>query len=135
MRKVFEILSFIIGALGLILSIYFYQVSKNEKDPTFIVEPIRTELINSNKLNNQPIKVISTSNGQEIKNDLNIVRFYFWNKGKDAIKNENILKPIQIISGKNIKILYTRNIKSSRDLCEIKEGVKDSNKILSHLKY
>lgn len=134
MKKVLEYASYIFGILGVILSIYFYQVSIKQKDPTFIIEPIRTQIINSKKLNNQPIKVIAVSDGQEIKKDLTVIRFYFWNKGKEAIKAEDVLKPLQIVSDSEVKILYAKEIKTSRELCEIKQTIIDSSKILLNFK-
>lgn len=117
---------YFVGLLGVALSIYFYEASKKEKDPTFIIEPIRTEIVNSEKLQNSPIKVIKTDS-QEIKKGLTSIRFYFWNKGKEAIKNENILSDIIIRTEPSTKIIFNRILKQARNINQITLSQVDSN--------
>jgi hypothetical protein len=128
MKKFLEYSGYIIGFVGFALSIYFYEISKKEKDPTFVVEPVRTEIINSSKLQNSPIRVIK-SDSQEIKRDLTSIRFYFWNKGKEAIKKENILSDIIIQTEPSTKIIHNRILKQARDISHISLNQIDSNKL------
>jgi len=128
MRRFLEITGYIVGIIGLILSIYFYEVSKKEREPTFITEPVRTEIINSEKLVNNPIKVLD-SNGQILSRDLTSVRFYFWNKGKEAIKPENLLENIIISTGQGTRIVNYRILKEARKINGISLKSVDSNSI------
>jgi len=126
MKKFIEYSGYVVGLIGLILSIYFYEVSKKEKEPTFVLEPVRTEIINSEKLKNSPIR-ITKSDSQEIKNNLTSIRFYFWNKGKEAIKDKDILSDILISVDSGSKIIFSRILKQAREINHITLDQIDSN--------
>lgn len=66
-----------------------------------------------------PIKVF-TNDGQEIKNDLTSATFYFWNKGKEPIRKNDLLKNIILEIGRNQKIIDFKILKKSREVCDIK---------------
>jgi len=128
MRKFFEYLGYALGIIGIVLSIYFYEISKKERRPTFVIEPIRTEIFNSKKLINSPIRIIK-SDSQEIKRDLTIIRFYFYNKGKESIKKENILTQIRIKTDPNTKIIDYKILKQARAINEVQLVPIDSTTI------
>lgn len=133
MKKFIQYSGYFVGLIGLILSIYFYEVSKKEKDPTFVLEPVRTDIINSEKLKNSPIRIIK-SDSQEIKNNLTSIRFYFWNKGKEAIKTEDILSDILIRTDPHSKIIFSRILKEAREINHITLDQIDSSTLKLNFK-
>lgn len=115
----FNIVGLIIGLLGIGLSYYFYDISKIEREPVFIVDPLRTQIIDSKLIKSTPITVL-TPNGRKISADLNTIRFYFWNNGRQSIKRDNILKKIRIqIADSSAEILDYRVLSVSRDICQL----------------
>jgi len=88
----------IVGGLASIvsipLSIYLFIQSKESKEPKFVTEP-PFQIVNPGELDDPPFTVLK-KNGDEIKNPINIQRFYFWNAGKEAIKSEDILQDLII---------------------------------------
>lgn len=118
-------ISTFITIISLILTCYFYLKTKVEREPVFVVDPVKTEIINSNNISNAPI-IVTKKNGEQIKSDLVSIRFYFWNMGRKSIKKENILDKIVIrIEDKNSQILDYRILKKTRDITGIK--IKPSN--------
>ncbi|MCC6373115.1 MAG: hypothetical protein IT236_19075 [Bacteroidia bacterium] len=117
-RNLLNILGFLIGILGIALSVYYYELSKREKDPTFIIDPIKFEILKSSSTHLAPIKIL-TLNGDEIKRDVTSLTFYFWNKGKEPIRPVDLLTNINFILSNNAKIIDFKILKRSRDVCKI----------------
>jgi len=117
--KTVNYLSIFIGIIAIIISIYFYRQSKKEREPTFFINPLKIELIDSDRLQGTPITV-KTNENEIVNSDVYIIKFYFFNKGKHAIKKDDILSDIFISSqNRNIKIVESRILKTSRDICNI----------------
>lgn len=117
--NILNTLGFLIGILGIILSIYYYELSKREKEPTFIIDPIKFEILKSSSTHLAPIKIL-TLDSSEIKDDVTSLTFYFWNKGKEPLKSEDLLTDINFYLNNNAKIIDFKILKSSRDVCKIK---------------
>ncbi|SDK25542.1 hypothetical protein SAMN05421823_102266 [Catalinimonas alkaloidigena] len=118
-KDLLGILGLCIGLFGIVLTIYFYERTKKEKEPTFIVDPIRLEILNTARTKEAPIKIF-TPDGNEIRSDLTSMTFYFWNKGSDPILSTDILKNVIFKLDRNVKIIDYKIIKSSRDVCNLK---------------
>ena len=114
-----SIFGLIIGVVGLYYSYYFYEQSKSERQPIFVVDPQRTQILSEKTLISAPIKVF-TSNGREICSGLTSVRFYFWNMGKISIRPNNILEPLKIsIADSNARIIDFKILKSARPISKV----------------
>jgi hypothetical protein len=85
-----------IALLAIYLSYYFYSDSIKSREPVFLIDPIRTEILSTKPLDSAPIRVLR-KNGSEIHSNLYAVRFYFWNRGKESIRRANILDRLNII--------------------------------------
>ncbi len=83
------------GIIGFGFALYSHYDNKYEKRPTFYVEPLRTEIINRDRISDTPIKVF-TEAGREVTSDLTSVILYFWNAGKKPIKLSDIHEDIEI---------------------------------------
>jgi len=110
-----NILGFLVGCIGIGLSIYFYLSSRMEREPFFIVDPERTFLIDTKKFPQESLKVIR-EDGTPVKGDVTSVRFYFWNKGRQSIRQENVLEPLIIyFDDPTIEILDYKFVKKPRE--------------------
>lgn len=117
-RNWLGILGLTVGIVGILVSIYFYNESKVERIPTFVLDPTRTRILSSQSVAETPITVLK-KDGRQVKSDLTSVRFFFWNQGKQPIKREHILRNIYIIlEDPRGEILDFRLLKTSRDITE-----------------
>jgi len=106
----------IVGIIGALISTYFYAKSIREREPIFMVDPSRTDILSRSNLEQTPIRVYKRD-GTPITTDLSALRFYFWNDGKEAIKSENILEPIGIeFDDTTCQILDYKILKVSRSI-------------------
>jgi hypothetical protein len=107
-------LTIITSLLGIGFSLYFYLHSKSEREPVFLVDPVKTIVIDSKVLPKTTLQVIK-GNNIPIEGDITSIRFYFWNNGKEPIRREHILLPIVISLGdKQGEILDYKLLSSSR---------------------
>lgn len=114
-------------AIGFLIAYYFYSKSIIRREPIFIVDPSRTEILNSARISQSPVRVIK-QNGDEIKSDLTAVKFYFWNNGKAPIKKADILKNISIaLDDPNGEIIETRILKTSREITNVRLSPSKNN--------
>lgn len=88
-------LTIITCILGISFSYYFYQLSKSEREPIFLIDPIKTIVIDSKSFPKSALGVVKEKN-TPIEGDITSIRFYFWNNGKEPIRRENILNPIVV---------------------------------------
>jgi len=105
-----------VGIAGILLSVYFYSETIAEREPVFIVDSARTEIIRSERVTDTPLKV-TRQTGEPIKGDITAVRTYFWNRGKLGIRPTNILEPITLsIDGEDSEVLDFKILRSSRNV-------------------
>lgn len=122
-----NILSVLIGLLGIFLAIHFYQISKSKTELVFLIDPIRTILVDSSPLSEQPFR-IEKLDGSELHGSISAIRFYLWNNGNQSIKPSNILSPIKILlEDENGQILDYKILKSSRSIINPRLIFDDTN--------
>jgi hypothetical protein len=123
----------IVGTIvGVTLSVYFYKMSVVFPEPVFLLDPVRTTIVDSQRFSEAPLRVVR-ANGDEIKGDVTSVRFYFWNNGKKSIKPLTILEPLVItLDDPNGEILDYKILKCSRKVVEpsVERNPGDPNKNL-----
>lgn len=108
--------SFLGWTIPIILSLYLFNLSFAPREPRFLVDYYRTEILNSKLISRVPIKVIK-NNGEEIASDLTAVKLYFGNTGKRSIKKEHILEDIIFkIDDPEVEIIDFRVLRESRDI-------------------
>lgn len=113
------ILGLLFGLSGIIVSIYFYQKTQENREPYYWVENRPSIILSSEKMSDTPIKVIR-KNGKEITSSLYLLRFYFWNAGEKPIKKEDILKSITVeIADTTSEIIDAKLLSISRDVTGI----------------
>ncbi len=122
----------ITGIIGIALSIHFYSISRSIREPIFLEDPIRTEILTHERITQAPIKVFR-SDGDEVTSDLISLRFYFWNAGNDPIHSDDLLRDLTIyLDNQDAKILDFRLLKTSRDVAglALKRDPSDPNRSL-----
>ncbi len=117
-KNILGLLGLFTGIIGIILSIFFYEGSRKDREPTFIVDPIKSEILDISRTNLAPLKILKT-NGEEIKSNVTITTFYFWNKGKQPIVQTDILEKVKFHFKKGTKIIDYKLLKTSREICKI----------------
>jgi len=121
-----------IGLASLVLSIYFYMDVKAVREPAFIVDPVRTEIIRADRMIDTPLKIVR-DNGEAIRVDISSLRFFFWNRGKLPIKATDILEPLAVcLSDPQSEILDFKILKVSRSVVHpvIKRSPKNPQRAL-----
>jgi hypothetical protein len=104
-----------IGVAGIAVGVYLYKQSLEERDPIFVVDPNRIEIVKAERVATAPIKVLRR-NGSPIQADIYAVRFFLWNAGKRSIRPENVLDTIRITLDSGNEILDFRTLKASRPI-------------------
>jgi hypothetical protein len=112
-------LGIIIGLIGILLAYYFYRQSIQLRIPTFLVDPVRANIIDSSGPKLSDLSVLYKGKPVGERNVV-AIRVYFWNAGKMPIKKADVLKPIECVLETNAEILDKRLLKSSRDITGMK---------------
>lgn len=102
----------ILAVLGFILSIYFYVASIREPNLTYAINPTKAIVVQTG----QASQLTTLYKGKPVNSDITAVQIVVWNAGKQAIKHENILKPLIFQMPTGVPILETRIRKSTRDV-------------------
>ena len=124
--QVFAIISLLFGIGGFLTA----REAVREREPIFILDPIRISILKKENIQNAPIKV-TKNDGSEVTSDLTAVRFYFWNKGKKSIRRKDILKKICITLGDSVgEILKCDTLKTHNiDITEL-QFIRDKKTII-----
>lgn len=111
-KKYSDLIGVLIGVAGILLTLYIYAISSQEREPICLVNPIRFVIRPSNMS-----LLLYKANGERIRTEATAAIFYFWNNGKLSIRKEEILQGIRIsLDDKNAEILDYRILAFSRSL-------------------
>ncbi|MBY0435725.1 MAG: hypothetical protein K2U26_16615 [Cyclobacteriaceae bacterium] len=102
-------------AITIVFGYYFLYIGIRERKPTFYVDPTRTTILDKENAANAPLQLLK-ANGDTIKSDVTSVYFYFFNQGKETIKEENIYAPLRISLGDSAKVLDYKILKVARSV-------------------
>src|SRR5436190_9965325 len=127
------LLGILLGAVGLYGTYHFYQLSRESREPVFVVDPVRTEIISAQRILTAPIRVLKR-NGVPITKDLFAIRFYFWNAGQRPILAQEVLDPLRIVLQDSAgEILDYKVVKVSRSVARVHLLPVDSSRVLQTL--
>jgi len=107
LKSTFSAIGFLIGVIGLILSIYFYQQQKQFKSLSFVVAPKQTLLFSPKQLSTSKLTLLDGS-GKPITGDIYSVEAFMWNSGTETILQSDVIVPIEISIPKDIRLLEFR---------------------------
>jgi hypothetical protein len=96
--------SFVVGVVGLVLSVYFYQAQKRFKALAFVVDPNRVLLISPERLPSSQLAVLD-QDGKKITRDVSSIELYVWNSGTETIRGEDVVLPIAVPIPQELRLL------------------------------
>jgi hypothetical protein len=106
----------IIGSLasiaGIFLAIYFYMDAKVVPELTYFVNPAKAVIGKPGQMNRITVLVDKDT----LRTEVSAVQVAFWNRGKQTIKTNNVLKSLVIYTEHGEPILETTIRKMSRDV-------------------
>ena len=103
----------VVSLIGVALAIYFYIQTKEEPGLCYYINPIKTAIVKIG----QSSKFTTYFDNKTITTDVTAAQVHIWNAGKKAIKQDLILKPIVLVSGKR-KILEATILKKTREVVD-----------------
>ena len=84
-RKTIVVLT-ISTILGFLIAFMFYKIADIKRKPTFLVNPLRSNIVNFERFASSAPDSIIVSIQNYIPEDLNVLTYYFFNQGKKPIK-------------------------------------------------
>jgi len=107
---------YVIGIISCIFSIYIYFASRTFPELTYWTHPVRTIVMKAG----QASRLKAIYDDKVVDTDISAVQITIWNKGKQAIKRSNILKPVVLSTGNNVPILEASIRTVSRDIINVR---------------
>lgn len=118
-----------------IISWYFYSESQQFREPSYYIDPYPSAIYSPEGKAELPFKVIA-EDGNQINKNIYLSTHYFWNKGKKAILQTDVLEDITItIPNRDIKILNISIGKTSRSVVACNLSGFNANSHTFKLKY
>lgn len=102
----------IASIVGILLSVYFFQMSVEKPELTYVVHPIKTAVVRTGQISRLSVRF----DGKNLTDDVTAAQIAFWNSGRRPIRSGAILSPLVIRTGTNARILEARLEKASRDV-------------------
>jgi hypothetical protein len=97
--------------VALALSVVFYYSGKKERSLVYLVNPVRTTIVNGKEAS--ALRVLY--NDKEVKGDVGAVTLAIWNDGKQPIHSTDIQRPVTISFSPAQPILEAKLTPSQRD--------------------
>ncbi|MCH9031608.1 MAG: hypothetical protein IIB00_05040 [candidate division Zixibacteria bacterium] len=126
-----------IGIIGLAVAYYSYAQSKRERIPRFVIEAARSEILRADRIAETPIRILKRNDDTEITEDVTSITFYFWNAGKEPIKEQHVRIPITIsIDDSTAEILDFQVVKISHPVTQfvLTPHLSDGDSTENHLR-
>jgi hypothetical protein len=114
-RPWFAYSGWLLSALQIPLTIYFYRLSVITPEFTSHVHPTRTPIVKALKESRLQVSY----DGQPITNDVTAVQIAIWNAGRQSIRPQHLLKPVELLLTNSTRILEAKVLKSSRDVTRL----------------
>jgi hypothetical protein len=108
-------INLVVAILCLLPGYYFYHQGIKEPVPTFSIDPARAPIVEASGKELSDLAV--TYRGKALGDrDVTAVRVYFWNNGREPMRESDVLKPFQIVLAGGSEILDYRMLKESREI-------------------
>jgi hypothetical protein len=109
----FQLVSLLIGILGVALAFFFYFQGKRERKPLYVLQPTRNIIVNRALAVGKRLTVLYDGQSLEAQN-VTAMQCTLWNAGSEPIKASDILVPIRLSLPENTEILDISVIRQSR---------------------
>jgi hypothetical protein len=108
-------ISFIVGIVSLIATIYFGFATLTSRDLSLTVNPTKTTIVKAGQISDLHVLY----KGQSVATDVTALQVEIWNAGKESIRPEHVLSPITLQTSPRVSILEVRLRYTSRPVCDI----------------
>lgn len=108
------LLGLVVGILGVVMSIYFYKLTEEYREPTITETNNFAIFASPEGLNSKKFAFVKKPELTEISENVYVNEISIWNAGKLPIKEEHILKDIKISYAKEVQIIDVFISESSR---------------------
>jgi len=110
----FGIVGIVVGIIGIVLAVYFFQASKIKPLLTFGVHPLKTEL----QRPDYDKELGFIYKGKPVNTEsITSVQVAIWNSGTRSIRNSDVLDPFHLVMPDGAPILSVRIKKNGRPIC------------------
>lgn len=107
--------SLIIGIFGILLSIYFYNENKINREPTYVVKSLQSILEYPLENASKYVVLLRADTEEPIEKSLYLQDVLVFNNGKQSIKNTDVLVPLKIQLPENAEIIDAYLVSVTRD--------------------
>ncbi|WGO96649.1 hypothetical protein QFX18_11390 [Saccharophagus degradans] len=123
----------VVGLIGILLSVYFYSLSKQERVPVFEVSKVPTLIADTGEVNESKIRVLD-SGGKVIEGEVWSLEFIFYNVGDLPLKKSEVLQDLVVeLTKMESRILdYRINSQSRIEIVNGELSLTDSGVFLSY---
>jgi hypothetical protein len=124
-NPIFNIISFSLAIIGIILSFYFYHKGKRSRIPTYMLRTINLVKEGINKI--ERVEILFS--GKKI-NNLSITKIALWNDGKETINQSDVAAndPLKIIIDNDFEILDAEIIFKKNTANDFKIDISENKK-------
>lgn len=105
----------IASVLGILLSVYFYWSGQERPKLTYYVHPSKAAVFRTGQASRLRLML----DEQIVKNDISAAQVAFWNAGRKAIRQADILRNLTIRTSNGVPIIEARIRKISRDVVRV----------------
>ena len=109
----FQIMLSVIAIVSIGMTIFIYLTSQEKRELVYAINPVYTTIASAQKASALDITYQDVKLGNV---DITATQVAIWNKGKQSIKPDNVLKPIVIYTNPPVRILEASISKYSRDV-------------------
>lgn len=109
------IIGTVASIIGIFLSIYFYQASREKPELTYYVNPAKAAVFRTGQISNIDVQF----EGKKLKSDITATQIAFWNAGKKPIRANSMLTPFTIKTDNKFPILEAKIRKEGRPVSKI----------------
>jgi hypothetical protein len=104
----------VIGAVaslcGVALAIYFYSMSTNTRELTYMVHPVKAVVVRGG----QTSRLSITLDGRPVQGDVTTAQVACWNAGRSSIRKDQILRPVVLRTSPPVPIVDATIRKETR---------------------
>ena len=116
----FTVLCGIVTLASFAFALYWYFQSKQEREPSFCVNPARVRIVDTSVQVPPQLKVLYK--GRDLNANVSAATLYLWNAGKSPIRTEDILEPIKLELEPGCEIVDARVLTMSRPVTNFTRG-------------
>lgn len=111
--------SLTLGFVGLASGYFLYRASLRDREPHFMVDPSTVTVLSADRRGIAPLWIM-TLRGEQITSGVHVVRFYFWNDGRESIRSTNVLEPIRVtLTDSGASLIDAQMLHRSRDVTQL----------------